>query len=53
MNITSPNPIDIGSKLVFSFPSNTFTRISNLVTQDCTYSINGNNYNGCQYGMIN
>jgi hypothetical protein len=53
LNIISPNVIDIGSKIVISLPSNTFTRITNLVSQDCTYVINGNSYNGCQYSMNN
>lgn len=51
LNITSPSPIDIGSKIVINFPSNTFSRVTALVTQDCNYTINGVAFNGCQYGM--
>jgi len=51
-NLTASNSIDIGSKIVIIFPSNTFTRISALTTQNCSYTISGGiTYSGCQYGM--
>lgn len=51
INITSPSPIDVGSKIVINLPNNTFSRVTALVTQDCTYTINGANFTGCQYGL--
>lgn len=51
INITSPSPIDVGSKIVINLPNNTFSRVTALVTQDCAYTINGANFTGCQYGL--
>lgn len=51
LTITSPSPIDIGSKIVINFPANTFLKISSLNNQDCAYSINGVNFTGCQYSI--
>jgi hypothetical protein len=51
LNLTSPSPIDVGSKIVINFPSNTFLRVPALVSQDCTYIIGGVSFSGCQYGM--
>jgi hypothetical protein len=50
LNIASPSPIDLGSKIVINFPNSTFTRLPALVSQDCSYNIAGASYTGCQYG---
>lgn len=47
--LSSPSIIASTSKLVINFPNLTYTRITALISQDCTYSISGNNYSGCQY----
>lgn len=51
LNITSPSPIDVGSKIVINLPNNTFSRVGALVTQDCAYTVNGAGFAGCQYGL--
>jgi hypothetical protein len=48
-NITSPSPIEVGSRIVINVPTGSFTRLPALVSQDCNYSIGGASYTGCQY----
>lgn len=50
LNIASPSPIDLGSKIVINFPNSTFIRLPALVSQDCSYTISGVSYTGCRYG---
>jgi hypothetical protein len=49
LNITSPSPIEVGSRIVINIPTASFTRLPALVSQDCKYSIGGIIYTGCQY----
>lgn len=53
IGILSPSKIDMGSKIVINLPNGTFTRLSSLISQDCTYSIGGANFTGCLYGVQN
>jgi len=49
--LITPNPIDVGSKIVINLPDKTYTKLNVLTTQDCSFIVLGNNYTGCRYGM--